>query len=63
MKASILHNKSNTFDPNQESISLEIRSQLEFAKEEMNVLQNQVEQDLLKKSAKLGLLDDNRLFK
>ena len=50
-------------EANQESISLEIRSQLDMAKEEMNVYQKEVENDLLKKSLQLGLLDDKRLFK
>lgn len=34
-----------------------------MAKEEMNVYQKEVENDLLKKSLQLGLLDDKRLFK
>ena len=55
--------KAGVAEANQESISLEIRSQLDMAKEEMNVYQKEVENDLLKKSLQLGLLDDKRLFK
>ena len=55
--------KTGMIEANQESISLEIRSQLDMAKEEMNVYQKEVENDLLKKSLQLGLLDDKRLFK
>ena len=46
----------------QEDVKLELRSQIEQAKDEIKVLQHTAEQKLIKKSLKCGLYEDKTIF-